>query len=224
MFESILSSSGGSLTVLAATECTMASLFLGLIIATCYYFTGRGTKNFCAALVVLPAMVQIVIMLVNGSLGTGMAIVGAFSLIRFRSLPGNSHDISCIFFAMVIGLATGMGYITYAVFVTLIIGAVMVILHLVPLPPKTEKRQELKITIYEDLDYTDIFNDLFEEYLVSYELKSVKTVNMGSMYEIDYLIEQKDRKREKEMIDAIRCRNGNLTIVCRRMATPSEQL
>lgn len=224
MFESILSSSGGSLTVLAATECTMASLFLGLIIAACYYFTGRGTKNFCAALVVLPAMVQIVIMLVNGSLGTGMAIVGAFSLIRFRSLPGNSHDISCIFFAMVIGLATGMGYITYAVFVTLIIGAVMVMLHLVPLPPKTEKRQELKITIYEDLDYTDIFNDLFEEYLVSYELKSVKTVNMGSMYEIDYLIEQKDRKREKEMIDAIRCRNGNLTIVCRRMATPSEQL
>lgn len=224
MFESILSSSGGSLTVLAATECTMASLFLGLIIATCYYFTGRGTKNFCAALVVLPAMVQIVIMLVNGSLGTGMAIVGAFSLIRFRSLPGNSHDISCIFFAMVIGLATGMGYITYAIFVTLIIGSVMVILHLVPLPPKTEKRQELKITIYEDLDYTDIFNDLFEEYLVSYELKSVKTVNMGSMYEIDYLIEQKDRKREKEMIDAIRCRNGNLTIVCRRMATPSEQL
>lgn len=224
MFESILSGSGGSLTVLAATECTMASLFLGLIIAVCYYFTGRGTKNFCAALVVLPAMVQIVIMLVNGSLGTGIAIVGAFSLIRFRSLPGNSHDISCIFFAMVIGLATGMGYITYAVFVTLIIGAVMVMLHLVPLPPKTEKRQELKITIYEDLDYTDIFNDLFEEYLVSYELQSVKTVNMGSMYEIDYLIEQKDRKREKEMIDAIRCRNGNLTIVCRRMATPSEQL
>lgn len=224
MFESILSGSGGSLTVLAATECTMASLFLGLIIAVCYYFTGRGTKNFCVALVVLPAMVQIVIMLVNGSLGTGIAIVGAFSLIRFRSLPGNSHDISCIFFAMVIGLATGMGYITYAVFVTLIIGAVMVMLHLVPLPPKTEKRQELKITIYEDLDYTDIFNDLFEEYLVSYELQSVKTVNMGSMYEIDYLIEQKDRKREKEMIDAIRCRNGNLTIVCRRMATPSEQL
>jgi len=224
MFESILSSAGDSLTLLSAAGCTAASLFLGIVIAACYYFTGRGTKNFCAALVVLPAMVQIVIMLVNGSLGTGMAIVGAFSLIRFRSLPGNSHDISCIFFSMVVGLATGMGYITYAAFVTVIIGAAMILLHLAPLPPKVEKRQELKITIYEDLDYTDIFNDLFEEYLNFYELQSVKTVNMGSMYQIDYLIEQKDRTREKEMIDAIRCRNGNLTIVCRRMTTPSEQL
>lgn len=224
MFESILSSAGDSLTILSSAGCTAASLFLGLLIAACYYFTGRGTKNFCAALVVLPAMVQIVIMLVNGSLGTGMAIVGAFSLIRFRSLPGNSHDISCIFFAMVVGLATGMGYITYAFFVTVIISAAMILLHLAPLPPKVEKRQELKITIYEDLDYTEIFNDLFEEYLVSYELHSVKTVNMGSMYQIDYLIEQKDQTREKEMLDAIRCRNGNLTIVCCRMAAPSEQL
>ena len=224
MFESILSSAGDNLTILSSSVCKAASLFLGLMIAACYYFTGRGTKNFCAALVLLPAMVQIVIMLVNGSLGTGMAIVGAFSLIRFRSLPGNSHDISCIFFAMVVGLATGMGYITYAAFVTVIISAAMILLHLVPLPPKVEKRQELKITIYEDLDYTEIFNDLFEEYLVSYELNSVKTVNMGSMYQIDYLIEQKDRTRDKEMIDAIRCRNGNLTIVCHRMAAPSEQL
>ena len=214
MFESILSSAGDNLTILSSSGCTAASLFLGLMIAACYYFTGRGTKNFCAALVLLPAMVQIVIMLVNGSLGTGMAIVGAFSLIRFRSLPGNSHDISCIFFAMVVGLATGMGYITYAAFVTVIISAAMILLHLVPLPPKVEKRQELKITIYEDLDYTEIFNDF----------NSVKTVNMGSMYQIDYLIEQKDRTREKEMIDAIRCRNGNLTIVCHRMAAPSEQL
>ena len=224
MFESILSSAGDNLTILSSSGCTAASLFLGLMIAACYYFTGRGTKHFCAALVLLPAIVKIVILLVNGSLGTGMAIVGAFSLIRFRSLPGNSHDISCIFFAMVVGLATGMGYITYAAFVTVIISAAMILLHLVPLPPKVEKRQELKITIYEDLDYTEIFNDLFEEYLVSYELNSVKTVNMGSMYQIDYLIEQKDRTREKEMIDAIRCRNGNLTIVCHRMAAPSEQL
>ena len=97
-------------------------------------------------------------------------------------------------------------------------------LYFVPIPPKTEKKQELKITIYEDLDYTNIFDDLFEEYLISYEQQSVKTVNIGSMYEIDYLIEQKYKAREKEMIDAIRCRNGNLTIVCRRMAAPSEQL
>jgi hypothetical protein len=224
MFESVLTNAGKGLTISSAAICTSASLLLGLVIAVCYYFSGKGSKNFCAALVVFPAMVQTIVMLVNGSLGTSIAIVGAFSLVRFRSLPGNSHDISCLFFAMVVGLATGMGYISYAAFITVFIGAVMLLLYKLPIHSKEEKLQTLKITIYENLDYTSIFDDLFEEYLVSYELQSVKTVNMGSMYQIHYLIEQKDRAREKELLDALRCRNGNLTIVCGRVATQSGQL
>lgn len=224
MFGSILQMTGGSLSVASALICTVTSMILGFLIAACYYLSGKGSKNFCIALVVLPALVQTVIMMVNGNMGTGIAIVGAFSLIRFRSMAGNSRDISCIFFAMVIGLATGMGYLTYAVFVTLFIGAVMVCLYKIPFQTQSEKQQSLKVTIYEDLDYTEIFEDLFQEYLVSYELRSVKTVNMGSMYQIHYVIEQKDRGKEKEFLDALRCRNGNLTIVCSRVSTPSDQL
>lgn len=224
MFESIFNNAGSGLTVSSAAVCTGASLALGLVIAICYYLSGKGSKTFGATLVVLPAMVQTVIMLVNGSLGAGIAILGAFSLIRFRSVPGNSHDISCIFFAMIVGLANGMGYITYSVFITVFIGIVMIVLHRLPLPSKEERQQLLKITIYEDLDYTDIFEDLFEQYLVSCELQTVKTVNMGSMYQMQYLIEQKDKAKEKEFIDALRCRNGNLTIVCSRVPTTASRL
>lgn len=224
MFGSILNMTGGSLSIMSAAICTGTSMILGLLIAICYYISGKGSKNFCVALVIIPALVQTVIMMVNGNMGTGIAIVGAFSLIRFRSMAGNSRDISCIFFAMVIGLATGMGYLTYAVFVTLFIGVIMVCLYKIPFQTQSEKQQSLKVTIYEDLDYTDIFEDLFQKYLVSCEMRSVKTVNMGSMYQIHYVIEQKNREQEKEFLDALRCRNGNFTIVCSRMSTPSDQL
>lgn len=224
MFESVLNNAASMLTISSAIICTGASILFGMIIAVCYYFSGRSTKNFCLSLVVLPALVQTVIMLVNGNLGTGVAIVGAFSLIRFRSIPGTSREISSVFFAMVVGLATGMGYITYGAFISIFVGIVMVLLSVIPVHSREEKMQTLKITIYENLDYTTIFDDLFDEYLKSCELQSVRTTNMGSMYQISYLIEQKDSAREKEFIDALRCRNGNLTIVCGRVVTPIEQL
>lgn len=224
MFESVLNNAISTLAIRSAVICTGASLLFGLIIAVCYYLSGKATKGFCASLVVLPALVQTVIMLVNGNLGTGVAIVGAFSLIRFRSIPGTSREITSVFFAMVVGLATGMGYVTYGAFISLFVGIVMVLLAVIPVHSKEERLQLLKITIYENLDYTTIFDDLFEEYLKFYELQSVKTVNMGSMYQISYRIEQKDSLKEKEFIDALRCRNGNLTIVCGRVATPMEQL
>jgi uncharacterized membrane protein YhiD involved in acid resistance len=163
-------------------------------------------------------------MLVNGNLGAGVAIVGAFSLIRFRSIPGNSRDISSIFLTMVVGLATGMGYVTYGAFITVFLCAVELVVYFLPFQTKSERQKSLKITICEDLDYTTIFDDIFEEYLKSVELEMVKTVNMGSMYQLQYLIEQKDESKEKEMIDALRCRNGNLTILCGRVMTPMEQL
>lgn len=224
MFESVLNNVGSALTIRSAVFCTGASMLFGLVIAVCYYLSGKSTKGFCISLVVLPALVQTVIMMVNGNLGTGVAIVGAFSLIRFRSIPGTSREITCVFFAMVAGLASGMGYVTYGAFICLFVGIVMVFLAVLPIRGREERMQGLKITIYEDLDYTTIFDDLFEEYLKHYELEMVKTTNMGSMYQITYLIEQKDRKREKEFIDELRCRNGNLTIICGREVQPLEQL
>lgn len=224
MFESVLNNSISTLTIQSAAICTGASLIYGMVIAACYCLSGKSTKGFCVSLVILPALVQTVIMLVNGNLGAGVAIVGAFSLIRFRSIPGTSREITCVFFAMVAGLAAGMGYVTYGAFICLLVGAVMVFLSVLPVHCREERKQILKITIYEDLDYTTIFDDLFEEYLKSCELQTVKTTNMGSMYQITYRIEQKNRKKEKEFIDELRCRNGNLTIVCGREITPSEHL
>lgn len=224
MFGSVLTETASVLTIKAATICTGASLLFGMIIAVCYYLSGKSTKNFVLSLVVLPALVQTVIMLVNGNLGTGVAIVGAFSLIRFRSIPGTSREISSVFFAMVVGLATGMGYVTYGAFISIFIGVVMILLSILPIGKKEENLQSLKITIYENLDYATIFDDLFEQYLKSYTVDSVKTTNMGSMYQISYLIEQKDKTKEKEFIDAIRCRNGNLTVICGRVVNPIEHL
>lgn len=224
MFKSVLNNAVSMLTIESAVICTGASIIFGLIIAICYYLSGKSTKNFCFSLVVLPALVQTVIMLVNGNLGTGVAIVGAFSLIRFRSIPGTSREISSVFFAMVVGLATGMGYVTYGAFISIFIGVVMILLSVIPIGKKEERMQNLKITIYENLDYATIFDDLFEQYLKSYEVESVRTTNMGSMYQISYLIEQKDKSKEKEFIDALRCRNGNLTIICGRIVNPIEHL
>lgn len=227
MFDSILTEAANTLSYRDAILCTGTSLLCGFFIAFCYYLgslKNRGSKNFCISLIILPSLVQTVIMLVNGNLGAGVAIVGAFSLIRFRSIPGNSRDISTIFLAMTVGLSTGMGYLTYGVFITAIIGLILLGMRFLPLFAKKEKMQMLRITIYENLDYTGIFDDLFEKYLSYVEQESVKTVNMGSMYQISYHIIQKDRKLEKEFIDAVRTRNGNLTVVCGQIPALSEEL
>lgn len=227
MFESILYQGNSMLTYRTAIFCTGASLLFGLAIALCYGIgsqKNRGNKNFCISLIILPAMVQTVIMLVNGNLGTGIAIVGAFNLVRFRSVPGNSRDISTIFLAMTVGLATGMGYLTYGAFITVLVGLVLVIARFVPLFARKEQMQMLHVTIYENLDYTEIFDDVFDEYLSYVEQESVRTTNMGSMYQIRYYIIQKDRKMERKFIDAVRTRNGNLTVTCGRVPASSEEL
>ena len=227
MFDSILNNVENTLSYRAAAYCTLTSLLCGLLIAVCYYLGSRksqGNKNFCITLIILPALVQTVIMLVNGNLGAGVAIMGAFSLVRFRSVPGNSRDISTIFLVMTVGLATGMGYLTYGIFISVLIGIILLAARFLPLFAQKEKMQMLQITIYENLDYTGIFDDLFEQYLSYVEQESVKTVNMGSMYQITYHIIQKDKKQEKEFLDAVRTRNGNLTVLCGRIAALSEEL
>ena len=163
-------------------------------------------------------------MLVNGNLGTGVAVMGAFGLVRFRSAPGNAREIGSVFLAMAIGLATGMGYLGIAVLLLLIIGAAILILTEIPFGSQSFSQKELKVTIPENLDYAGIFDDLFEKYTKSAELMKVRTTNMGSLYELCYRIELKKEEEEKAMLDDIRCRNGNLTIVCGRIAENREEL
>lgn len=195
---------------------TIMSVVLGAVIAGVYMFRSQYTKDYVITLIMLPAVVQVVIMLVNGSLGTAVAIVGAFSLIRFRSAPGTSKEITCIFLAMAVGLATGMGYITFAIAFTLFACVLLLVLGMIPMGNKKATdpaKKTIKVTIPENLDYNGIFDDLFESHLNKHELIRVKTTNMGSMYELTYDVEFKDPASEKKLIDDMRCRNGNLPIV-----------
>lgn len=204
--------------------CLGASLALGILIALVHMYRGTYTKSFVITLALLPAMVQTVILLVNGNLGVGVAVMGTFSLVRFRSVPGNASEISSIFFAMAVGLACGMGYIVYAASFTVIIGAVMMFYKILKFGEGAATQRSLKIVIPEDLNYSDLFDDLFDEYTKKATLEWVHTTNLGSLFELKYKVVLKDAKKEKEMIDKIRVRNGNLNIICSRSAAGKEEL
>lgn len=224
MLNSILTTTAGDIAFESIIICTLASLVLGFGVSIVYMYKNKYSKNFVITLALLPALIQLVIMMVNGNLGAGVAVMGAFSLVRFRSVPGTSKEILSIFFAMALGLTTGMGYIGYASIFFLIIGAVMLILAATNFGGKTGAEKELKVTIAESLDYNGIFDDLFEKYTNNNELVRVKTTNMGSLYELQYHISIKDQALEKEFIDEIRCRNGNLNITCGKVPISKEEL
>ncbi len=213
MFSSILTT---QLTPSLIAICSATSLAMGAILALTYMQTGRYSRNFPIALFLLPTMVQMVIMMVNGNLGAGVAVAGAFSLVRFRSLPGTSKEIISIFFAMAIGLATGMGYVGYAAVFTIVLSALMLILYKSNFANGKEADQMLRITIPEELDYSNVFDDIFEKYANKVELERVKTTNLGSMFELSYRVEIKNSALIKEMIDEIRIRNANLPIIMAR--------
>ena len=199
--------------------CVAASLVLGVLIALCYMFRSRYTKSFIITLATLPAVVCVVIMMVNGNIGAGVAVAGAFSLVRFRSVPGTAKDIGMLFLAMGVGLITGMGYIGYAALFTLLLCAVHMLYSLVNFGngKKARAYKSFRITVPEDLDYTNVFEEIFAEYTTSCELVRVKTTNMGSMFRLTYDVVLRDPDREKELIDKLRCRNGNLEIsVCKQ--------
>ncbi len=179
-------------------------------------YRSRSTQSLAITLAILPAVVQAVIMLVNGSIGAGIAVAGAFSLVRFRSAPGTAREIAAIFLAMAIGLATGMGYVGLAVLLFLILAGAMLALTVLRFGQKEDAGRILKITIPEDLDYDGLFDDLFERYTTAHTLEKVKTTNMGTLYELRYRITLRQEPVPKVFLDELRCRNGNLNITCCR--------
>lgn len=217
VLESILNETTSNITMVHMAVCTTVSLALGLILAAVHMYRNQSSRSFLMTLAVLPVIVQMVIMIVNGNLGTGVAVMGAFSLVRFRSLPGNAREISSVFLAMAVGLATGMGFIGIGVFMVAVVGVVTILLLMVPDMSGQLLRKELKVTIPENLDYTGIFDDIFQKYAKKADMIRVRNVNMGSLYELCYHVELKSQEVEKALLDEIRCRNGNLTVVCGRL-------
>ena len=217
MLDSIISGSGLSLT--SFLICTAVSLILGLAVAGLCMVRNKASKSFVLALAVLPAVVQMVIMLVNGNIGAGVAVAGAFSLVRFRSASGSAREIAMIFLAMAIGLATGMGYVAAAAIFFVILALFILLLTFTRFGAGKENERSLKITIPEDLDYDGLFDDLFQGYTSSHELEKVKTSNMGTLYELEYKVVLKDEQMPRAFLDELRCRNGNLNISCGKPVT-----
>lgn len=212
MLTNLLTDQVSTLNISTLSICGVVSIVLGLLIALAHKYTSKASKNYLTTIALLPFLVQVVIILVNGNLGTGVAIMGAFSLVRFRSLPGDAKEILSVFFAMTVGLAIGTGYVVFAILVT-ILGCLFLLLYSnIKIFDKNKNEKILKIVISEELDYTEVFNNEFNNYLDNYDLIKSKTIDMGSMYELTYKVILKDEKQEKKFIDDLRIKNGNLKI------------
>ena len=216
MLESIFSTTEATISLQNCLICIGVAIILGLVISFVHKKTTKTTPNFLLTIAILPVLVQVVILLINGNLGTSLAVAGAFSLIRFRSMPGNSKEIITVFWAMAIGLALGMGYVVFAAIVTVIVAALILIFNAIAGKMEDKSRKKLKVVIPENLDYNEVFDDIFEKYTDKVELLKVKTTNMGSMFEVSYMVTLKQNINEKDFLDEIRVRNANMLVMLER--------
>lgn len=226
MFSTIFSSviTDGAFTGTQFCIITAVSLLCGVIIAAAHSLKNKCSKSFAITLVLLPAIVELVIMLVNGNIGTGIAVAGAFSLVRFRSVPGRGQEITSIFLTMAVGLATGMGYVGVAIIFTVLISAINVIMNMSGIGQKDEGQRVLKITIPENIDYEGKFEEVFEKYLDKYTYDEVKTCDMGSLYKMTLGVRIKSGVSTRAFLDELRARNGNLEISLGRAYESAESL
>ena len=221
MLESVI---GTSITLQSFLLCTAVSLVLGIGLAFVAGYRQKTSSSFAVTLALLPAVVQLVIMLVNGNIGTGVAVAGAFSLVRFRSAPGTAREIGVLFLAMALGLATGMGLLGLALLAFVLLAGALLGLTALGFGEQKTAARVLKITIPESLDYDGLFDDIFAQYTRHCTLTRVKTSNMGTLYELEYAVALPEDVPSKAFLDALRCRNGNLNITCGRESSPGMEL
>ena len=200
--------------------CLAAAMALGVFNALVFLYRSGHSAGFALTLALLPMAVAVVIMLVNGNIGTGVAVAGAFALVRFRSVPGTAREISAIFSAMALGLALGMGFLAIAAIFFLCTAAFTLVLTRLEFGAPSRSHRRLKITIPENFNYEGLFDDVFQQHARSWELERVKTTNMGTLLELTYQVEMKGPRMPKEFIDQLRVRNGNLNII---LGNPSEK-
>lgn len=225
MLESIFSSSTATISLSDCWITLGVAIILGIVVSLTHKLTTKSsTQNFLLTVAILPVLVEVVILLVNGNLGTSLAVAGAFGLVRFRSMQGNSKEIISVFWSMTIGLALGMGYVLYSVIITLVVAALIILYNFVFKKINSVKQRKLKIVIPENLDYEEIFNDLFEKYTRKCELIKSKTTNMGSTYELSYMVDLKPELKEKAFLDEIRVRNGNMLVMIERPELEAEEV
>lgn len=213
MFNSIFNTTTSGMDITTALICAGVALILGVAIALTHKKTSQTTKGFLTTLAVLPLLVMAVMIMINGNLGTSIAILGAFSLIRFRSIQGRAKDLLSVFFAMMVGLALGMGHILFAVVISIIAIVAIIFFSFTHFLEPNSHQRVLKVVIPEDLDYDEVFDDIFKRYTSSAKLTRMKTINMGSLYKLTYDVKLKHGIKEKEFLDEIRVKNCNLKVL-----------
>ena len=213
MFNTVFDSTAVGLDIKTMLICVGVGVVLGLMIALVHKWTTRCSKDFLTTLATLPILVAVVMIMINGSLGTSIAILGAFSLVRFRSIPGSAKELLSVFFAMAIGLALGMGHLLFAAVFTVIVCLLELLYCKINIFDRCKTEQILKIMVPEDLDYTRAFDEIFQKYTTSHRIIKTKTVNMGSLYKVAYYVTLKTDAHEKDFLDAIRVKNCNLQVI-----------
>jgi uncharacterized membrane protein YhiD involved in acid resistance len=216
MLETLISSTNGESFTLTNTLIIITSaIVLGLVISLAYMKTNKKSgynSGFSTTLIMLPVIIAIIILLVGNNVATAFSLAGAFSIIRFRSAPGEPKDIAYVFFTLAVGLTCGMGYIGYAIMFTIILCAVMVLLDSIKFAMPKSKTMQLKITVPEDLNYEDALDEILNKYTTSWRIENIKTKDFGSLFELNYRINLKQDINQKKFLDELRCRNGNLNI------------
>ncbi|MDO4174108.1 MAG: DUF4956 domain-containing protein [Eubacteriales bacterium] len=226
LFSGMFSTAQSNLQLSAFMISMAAALLLGTLMAVVYMYRSNYTQSFVVTLATLPAIVCVVIMMVSGSLGAGVAVAGTFSLVRFRSVPGTAREIGAVFLAMAVGLACGMGYPLFAALFAIIMclaNLLYMLLHFGE-GKSSERKKTLHITVPEDLDYTGMFDDLMQQYTTQSKLVRIKTTNLGSLNRLTYDITLREVGSEKQFIDDLRCRNGNLEISLTLQSTETFEL
>ena len=225
LFTSASSTTESTLTVSNSLVALLAAFAVGILISLVYMRThknGSPSQSFALTIVILPAVISVIILLVGSNIARAFSLAGAFSIIRFRSVPGDPKDIAYVLFALAAGLACGMGYLTFGFLFTLVVCLVMLILNAIKFGQGRTTGKLLKIVIPENLDYQNALEDVLNQYTVSHDLIKVKTTDLGSLYELVYQVTTRDDRKEKDFIDELRCRNGNLTITLVMNAQPAE--
>lgn len=227
MFEAIFNTASAdtAIPVTSALVTILTAFVLGGIISLTYMKTGNKygfSQNFTLTLVMTPAIVSIIILLIGSNIARAFSLAGAFSIIKFRSAPGDPKDIAYVLFTMAGGLACGAGYYGYALLFTVVLCLLMIFLKIINFGAGKSSLKLLKITVPEDLDYEGAFDEILGRYTTEYELKKVRTTDLGSLYELVYNVTLDNKTSQKEFIDALRCRNGNLNITLSMRAEASE--
>ncbi|NLU09915.1 MAG: DUF4956 domain-containing protein [Tepidanaerobacter acetatoxydans] len=227
MFQTIFGTAAADTSIsLGNTLLTIAiSFILGMVISLTYMKTSNKnnySQNFSLTLVLVPTLIAIIILLIGSNVARAFSLAGAFSIIRFRSAPGDPKDISYVLFALAAGLACGVGFYQYAALFTAVLCLLMIMLSLFNFGAKNTGQKLLKITIPEDLDYEGAFDEVFDTFTVDHTLTKVKTTSLGSLYELVYTVTMNKDINQKEFLDALRCRNGNLNITLSMCADSTE--